>query len=119
MAAGIILGTRNDHRPSIVLPRSCADLAAPPPLVGKCLVPGCGAVFYKGHEDAWQAHTARCGEEHIDDIRAMAPSERNKGTIFDHRDRDFEMERHFRRVREDMGREGRMTVKPNERAGFS
>lgn len=117
--AGIVLGARNDSRPSILLPRSCADLAAPAPRVGKCLAPGCGALFYEGQEEEWQSHTARCGQSKLDEIRALAPSERNKGTIFDHRDRDLEMERHFRQVRERMEAEGRMTVNPNERAGFS
>lgn len=120
MAAGIILGARNDRRPTIALPPSAAHLVPEaPPLVGRCLAPGCGAVFYKGEEEAWQRHTVKCGEEKLDEIRALAPSHVNKGTIFDHRDRDLEMERHFRKVREDMEREGRMTVNPNERAGFS
>lgn len=116
MARGIVLGGRTDIKPRIFLPDSCSDIAGPGPLVGKCLAPGCGAVFYSGQEDEWQAHTARCGRAKLDEIRALAPSEKNKGTIF--ADHDVELERHFRRVRERMERDGDMTVHPHERAGL-
>jgi hypothetical protein len=52
-------------------------------------------------------------------IRAEAPSEKSKGTVFDPAGRDLEIEAHMRRVGKRMLKEGRWTVNPNERAGFS
>lgn len=114
MSRGLLLGADIPKRPfEIFVPRGLED--EPQPIVGKCLVPGCGATFYRGQEELWQRHVASCATRHIDELRALAPSEANKGTIFDHADRDLDLERHFREVGENMRREGRWDVLPRER----
>jgi hypothetical protein len=72
----------------------------------------------KGEEQAWQDHTVRCARRHIDEIRAMAPSEKHKGTVFDPETWDPEIDEHMRKVGQRMIAEGRLTVRKSERAGF-
>lgn len=62
-----------------------------------------------------QKHMAACAREHIDEIRAMAPSQQFKGTMFDPREWNVELEEHMARVGERMLAEGRMTMHPSER----
>ncbi len=110
-------------------PKTPKGLILPPrseqPVVGRCKVvvnaagAMCGATFYAGQEAAWERHVGDCARKHLDEIRAQAPSQRNKGTIFDNDGRDLEIERHLHRVGERMKREGRLEVLPSERAGFS
>lgn len=115
LARGVILGEdRANERLQILVPRGYED--GPP--VGKCLVPGCGAVFYRGQESEWQRHVARCASAHIDELRALAPSARNARTIFAEENQDRELERHFRGVRERMAREGRKDPLPSEYGGL-
>lgn len=122
--AGVILDP-NGRRPplEIIVP---AHLAEERVKVGVCTV--CAAKraeqgepplkFYKGEEEAWQAHVGRCARANIDELRAASPSERAKGTIFDPADRDLELEKHFRGVADTMRREKRWTVRENERAAL-
>ena len=87
------------------------------PIVGHCLI--CKARFYAGEENTWQRHVGVCARGHMDEIQAMRPSVKNKGTMWDPEFGDPEIERHFRRVRERMKEEGRTEILPNEKAGFS
>jgi hypothetical protein len=86
------------------------------PLVGHCLVPGCGAKFYRGEEADYQRHAELHVKHDLDDLRAMAPSETKRGTLFDPADVDPELRAHWREVRERMKREGRTVVLPSETA---
>lgn len=89
----------------------------PPSITGVCNF--CGARFErKGEEAAWEQHTARCGQKHLDDIRAMAPSEVNRGTIWDENSWDPEVAEHMRKVGRRMRAEGRLETHPSERAGL-
>jgi hypothetical protein len=118
LARGLLLGPKNPPRAlEIFVPTGYEEDRGA--VVGKCLVPGCGARFYKGQEDRWQKHVGDCARRHLDEIRALAPSEKNKGTVFDPAGVDQEVAAHMRRVGRRMRREGRLTVNPNERAGFS
>lgn len=113
MSRGVILNANpsSGGNLQIIVPRGYEDEKV---LIGGCLV--CGAKFYRGQEAIWQRHVVKCATSNIDELRASAPSETNKGTIFDPADRDADLERHFREVGERMRREGRWDVKPNERA---
>jgi hypothetical protein len=82
-------------------------------LVGRCLVPGCGARFYAGEEAAWQKHVGRCARANIDRIKAAT----EQPAIME--DFDPEVSKHMRDVGERMIDEGRLEVRPSERAGFS
>lgn len=111
---GTILG--RDGRPLV---RDRATLLVPAgmhdedePLVGRCHV--CGARFYQGQEDRWQAHVVKCATAHIDEIRASAPSERNRGTPFDESLWDPEASEHLLKVGRRMMAEDRWEIKPNE-----
>lgn len=92
------------------------SLAAQVVVVGKCEVPGCGAIFRKGEEEAWQRHVGPCARAHMDRLRAVM-DRAGAGPLGE--DFDPEVTKHMRGVGERMLREGRMTVNPNERAGFS
>ncbi len=77
----------------------------------------CGAVFYPGQESRWQAHIGRCAREHMDVIHRESP--RARLPIFhDPELGDPEIEAHMRKVGKRMLAEGRMEMRPNERAGF-
>jgi hypothetical protein len=77
----------------------------------------CGKVFRRGEEKAWQMHVGACARAHVDQIHAE--SLRTRIPILDPNSWDPEVERHMREVGERMKREGRLEVKPSERAGFS
>lgn len=66
-----------------------------------------------------QKHMAACAREHIDEIRAQAPSVRHKGGPFDPETWDPEVDAHMKKVGERMLKEGRLETLPSERAGFS
>lgn len=115
MARGVLLGRDEPRRrPEILVPPEYAD--EPQPIVGKCLQ--CGATFYRGEVTDWVNHLSECATEHLDEIRAEAPSEANKGTLFDPANEDHELQQHFRGVAERMKREGRTETRPNERAAL-
>lgn len=77
-------------------------------VVGKCLI--CGAEFYDPAD--YLRHVPRC--THIDELRELAPSHRNRDSIFGPQYKDPELEAHWRKVREQMAVEGRSEVRPNE-----
>lgn len=107
MAQGVILG-QGRRTLQIVVPPDMADV-----MIGRCTVPGCGARFFEGEEAAWQKHVGPCGRRNLDKIKANMA----RHPLYD--DWDPEVTKHMREVGKTMIREGRMTIKPNETAGFS
>lgn len=102
--------------------------AAPPPtlyvpsghedvIVGRCTVPGCGARFYRGEEAAWQKHVGPCARANLDRIHEMI--EQKSPAAFREDNWDPEVAAHMRQVGKRMLEEGRLEVKPHERAGHS
>lgn len=83
-------------------------------LIGRCLVPGCGAVFHSGEEVAWQRHVGPCARANLDKIHA----EMEQQAVFREENWDPEVAEHMRGVGRRMLKEGRLEVKPHERAGF-
>ena len=70
------------------------------------------------HDPAkWERHLSLCAQQNLDEIRANAPSVRNKGGPFDPETWDPEEESHLLRVGKRMRSEGRWEVKPHERPG--
>lgn len=118
-AAPVLLNPAGARRRSggltIIVPRGYED--GDVVIVGKCHV--CGGEFGEGEEQRWQEHVGNCARAHMDEIRAMAPSEANKGTLWDPNEWDPEVDAHMLEVGRRMRREGRMVVKRSERAGFS
>lgn len=110
MSGGILLGGDNTVRaPSNLL------LPGYEYIVGRCLVPGCGATFREGEEAAWEKHVGQCARSNLDAIREVIAA-KEKGPFADF---DPEVSAHLRRVGERMLREGRLTIRPNEAAGHS
>lgn len=123
--AGLVLdpstGKPKLPSPKILVPPQHADKRGA--LVGKCCVPqrdsgkiGCGRVFHKGEEEKWQRHVGECARANMDAIMALAPSEANRGKLFDPANRDLELVRHFHGVKERMIDEDRWHLHENERA---
>lgn len=81
-------------------------------LVGLCRV--CGERFYKGRESEWQKHVGKCAKRNIDELRAE--SLRQRIPIFDENTWDPEVAAHLKRVGVQMLREGRLEMRPHERA---
>lgn len=75
----------------------------------------CGAQFTEAQQTAFEHHTGKCAREHMDEIRAHS----TRGTMFDSNEWDPEVDAHMRKVGKRMKAEGRMTVNPNDKAGFS
>jgi hypothetical protein len=96
--------TRDDEEPSYVCTVPVAD--------GEI----CGRCWYDGEERAYQAHVGRCAREHMDQINRERLAAR--APAFDEETWDPEIAEHMRKVGERMLKEGRLTVNPNERAGF-
>lgn len=71
----------------------------------------CGTRFYDGEQRQWQKHVGDCARANLDDLKLL-----NK-PIFE--DPDPEVTVHLRKVGRRMIAEGRLEVKPEERAGFS
>jgi len=78
----------------------------------------CGSQFPNEQRAVYERHVGECARAHEAEILAMRPSVRLKGGPFDPESWDPEAEAHMRKVGERMLREGRMEVKPAERAGF-
>jgi hypothetical protein len=75
----------------------------------------CGMTFTR--PDVWQRHVGRCARAHMDEIRAE--SLRARMPVFDEESWDPEVSEHMAKVGARMKAEGRLEVKPSERAGFS
>lgn len=103
---------------TIIVPRGYESENAPEPTM-VCRVPIneedlCLKGFYPGEERAFQRHVGICARQHRDAIE-----ERRKRLAIFHEDAwDPEIAAHMRKVGERMKREGRLVVKPNERAGL-
>jgi hypothetical protein len=113
LAGGVLLGDAKAHPGrglQILVPRGYEDAE----VIGKCLVPGCGARFYAGQESQWQAHVGPCARRNMDRIEAVRPPSL---PIFE--DFDPEVSAHLRNVGRRMLREGRLEVRKNEGAGHS
>jgi len=96
---------------------------APAPRIGMCTVPGCdrdGTPFYAGQEQEWQRHVGWCSKRNRDKILEVIQEHKDRLPIFrDDTLWDPEVKEHMRKVGARMLDEGRLTVKPSERAGFS
>ncbi len=112
LPGGVQPGARTLH-----VPREYAD-GEENPLVGKCLVPGCGQVFHRGQEDLWQKHVGWCARRNRDALEESIAEIRERRGVLDPDAWDPEIHEHMQKVGRRMRREGRLTVKPNERAGF-
>lgn len=116
LARGVILNARGNPKAQglqIFVPPSVADHVV---IAYCCRVPGCGATFRKGEKEAWQRHVGPCARANIDRLRAVM-DRAGAGPLGE--DFDPEVTKHMRKLGETMIREGRLTVKPSERAGFS
>jgi hypothetical protein len=83
-------------------------------VIGKCYA--CGLEFYEGEEKTAPLHMGKCARANLDKLKARddrLPLFRPESNP------DPEVEAHLLEVGKRMVREGRMVVKPNERAGFS
>lgn len=100
--------------PTLFVPRGYED--APQRIVGVCHI--CGERFEEaGSEQEWQRHVGACARAHMAEIHAE--SERRRASVFSEESWDPEVAEHLRKVGERMVKEGRMEMRPNERAGFS
>jgi hypothetical protein len=79
---------------------------------------GCGQTFYRGQEDEWQKHVGWCARKNMDAIRETVADIRERRGPLDPAAWDPEIHEHMQKVGRRMRREGRLVVKPNERAGF-
>lgn len=115
--AGVILNARGARAASrdltIILPRSAAQEHVP----FRCTI--CGARFTRSQSELYERHVGKCARQNIDEIRANAPSARRAGTPFDPNNWDPEVQEHMLEVGRRMILEGRLEVKPHERAGNS
>lgn len=81
--------------------------------VGVCR--SCDARFGKGEEQKWLKHIRAC----VDVDEAIEEGRSRRLPVFDEANWDPEIAEHLRKVGVQMLKEGRMVMKPNERAGFS
>ena len=105
---------------TILVPRGYEQPDGPEPTM-VCRVPTgdgevCGKAFYPGEERKWQRHVGECAARHRDKIETQSP--RTRLPIFSDEAWDPEISAHMRKVGDRMIREGRLEVRPNERAGF-
>lgn len=110
LARGVILGEKKPDGLTILVPRGNED-----PLSLLCLVPGCGKAFARGEKEAWQRHCASCAKANLDKIHAAM----DRRPALMREDFDPEVSKHMRQVGARMIEEGRLEVKPSERAGHS
>lgn len=76
----------------------------------------CGRCWYDGEERAYQAHVGKCARSHLQEIDAQRL--KTRAPIFDEESWDPEVAEHLRKVGKRMRAEGRLEVRPNEKAGF-
>ena len=75
----------------------------------------CLRTWPKRQRREWEQHFAQCVSDHRDEIARLSDAQRLGGVLDP---MDPEIAEHMRKVGERMIREGRLEVKPNERAGF-
>jgi hypothetical protein len=90
------------------------ESAEPPPIVGQCSL--CELVFYD--QDEARRHFERNARKHAEMANEMR-QERLEERMPVFEEWDPEVAAHLRKVGERMVAEGRLEVKPSERAGFS
>jgi hypothetical protein len=95
---------------TILVPRGYETGEVQP--VGECYL--CGAEFFPGDNQA--RHMRQCVRERADDFIAERAAQRKRLAAL--QPWDPEIAEHMRNVGERMKREGRLVVRPNERAGF-
>jgi hypothetical protein len=76
----------------------------------------CGRVYGPDERAAFERHCGNCAREHMDEIKKAGIAHRVP--IMDPATWDPEVEAHMNELGKRMLREGRLTVRPNERAGF-
>lgn len=115
---GIILpnGAVPPRSAQLLVPRGYED-PEPPVMVGVCTT--CDARFYRGQEEDWQRHVGPCARAHLGEIMDARAAKKKRLAALQPESWDVELEAHMAKVGERMKREGRLTVRPNERAGFS
>lgn len=103
-------------RPDLIIPGVTHDDEEPRYVCTVPVAPNeiCGRCWYDGEERAYQQHVGRCARDHMDEIHAQRLAERLPAFA----PMDPEIEEHMRKVGDRMKREGRLEVKPSERAGF-
>lgn len=74
----------------------------------------CGKAFFPGEERAFNRHVAECAQANAEAIHAASP--RTRLEVLE--PWDPEIAAHMKKVGERMLEEGRLEVKPSERAGF-
>ena len=79
---------------------------------GYCSVCDCDLF---GDVESMQRHMAACVRRNIDEIRAQAPSQQFKDTVFDPNTWNPEVEEYLAGVGERMLAEGRLEMLPSER----
>lgn len=124
LARGVVLGQRHSEHPlTIHVPRGAERDDRE--IIGRCRVAVnsegtiCGALFFEGQQSAYERHVGECARRHMDVIKAISPQEQRRGGPFDPESWDPEVDQHMLAIGRRMLAEGRMTVKPGERAGFS
>jgi hypothetical protein len=103
-----VSGRRKPRPPGLILPVSVLERR----IVGECYI--CGDPVYAGDE----AHIGNCAREMLPEIMKAREARRADLAIFDEASWDPEVSEHMRRVGRRMLAEGRLVVKPSERAGF-
>lgn len=113
---GLVLPGPQRPRGSQVLyvPGQYADGREPPVLVGTCST--CDRVFYRGEEDEWQRHVGWCARQHLGEILEHREERKRRLAIFQEERWDPERAAHFEKVGKRMLEEGRLQMKPHERA---
>jgi hypothetical protein len=115
---GIILpnGVVPPRAAQLLVPRGYED-PEPPVMVGVCTT--CEARFYRGQEEDWQRHVGPCARAHLGEIMDARAAKKKRLAALQPESWDPEIRAHMDKVGERMKREGRLVVRPNERAGFS
>jgi hypothetical protein len=110
----ILPGDRPRPRaPEIFVPTGYEN--APRRVIGVCHI--CGERFEEaGQEAEWQKHLGLCAKAHMAEIQEMV--EERRKSVFHEDAWDPELASHMREVGERMIEEGRLEVRPNERAGL-
>jgi hypothetical protein len=99
----------------LYVPRGYEDEGREPPvLVGTCTT--CDRIFYRGEEEEWQRHVGWCARQHLPEILDERQARKSRLEIFQEESWDPELAAYFKRVGDRMLREGRLTMRRNERS---
>ena len=106
----ILPGEARAGATELAVPAGLADTV----VVGVCHA--CGARFGPGQEEEWQRHLRPCYMRHEGEIRGARQASRSQLEIFSEEAWDPELAAYFRKVGDRMLREGRLEMRPHERA---